>query len=646
MLSTDKLTTLVNSLGGIVWEADGLTFRFTFVSDQAESLLGYPVAQWIAEPDFWKRHTHPDDVQRCTSFCLEATTHGRDHEFEYRMIAADGRIVWLRDIVTVKATPDGPLLVGLMLDITRHKRDEEQLRRIHSTYRALVENSSDYTSLLAADGTTVFQSGSIERHLGYSREELIGRKNFHLLHADDVEPAREMLRDILSGDSEVGPRRFRIRHKDGAWRILESIGRRFVEECGETFAIINNRDVTEAVAAEEELCELQGRLAHSQKMEAIGRLAGGVAHDFNNLLTVIIGYSESLASMFSAEDHRTKDVEEIRRAAERASVLTSQLLAFSRKQVLHVVSLDVTAVVRELSAMVRRLIGDDITLQLDLASDTATVVADRSQLELVLMNLAINARDAMPLGGTLTIRTALTDITAGAGKAMDVSAGRYVLIAVTDTGCGIEPTIRQRIFEPFFTTKEQGKGTGLGLSTVYGIVRQSAGNVTVESQPGSGTTFSIYLPAAIERATDQRVAPVSDAPGGSETILLVEDDPMVRDLVRQVLARRGYRVIVAESGIAALTLCQRADAPIDLLITDVVMAGMSGPDLCSRIESIVPGIGVLYISGYTGETIHHHGLAEEGVAFLQKPFTPQTLAEKTREVLDDSRRRRTKHPAR
>jgi two-component system, cell cycle sensor histidine kinase and response regulator CckA len=642
VLSTDKLTTLVNSLGGIVWEADGLTFRFTFVSDQAESLLGYPVARWLAEPDFWRRHTHPDDVQRCTSFCLDATMHGRDHEFEYRMIAADGRVVWLRDIVTVKGTADGPLLVGIMLDITRHKQDEEQLRRIHSTYRALVEHSSDYTSLLAADGTTVFQSGSIESHLGYHKEELVGRKNFQLLHPDDVEPARQMFAAIFASDSEVGPRRFRVRHKDGSWRILESIGRRFVEESGQTFAIINNRDVTEAVAAEEQLRQLHGQLAHAQKMEAIGRLAGGVAHDFNNLLTVIIGYSESLGSMISADDHRAKEVEEIRRAAERASVLTSQLLAFSRKQVLHVSSLDVRVVVRELSGMVRRLIGDDITLQLDLTSDTTTVVADRSQLELVLMNLAINARDAMPFGGTLTIRTALSDISPGAANTMELDAGRYVVIAMTDTGCGIEPAIQQRIFEPFFTTKEQGKGTGLGLSTVYGIVKQSGGNVVVESQPGRGAAFSIYLPAATEPANDERAPATSDAPRGTETILLVEDDRMVRDLVRQVLVRLGYRVIVAESGMAALARCRRDDTRIDLLITDVVMAGMSGPDLCARIESIVPGIGVLYISGYTGETVHRLGLAEEGVAFLQKPFTPQVLAEKTREVLDDSRRRRSK----
>jgi two-component system, cell cycle sensor histidine kinase and response regulator CckA len=638
VLSSEKLATLVNSLGGIVWEADGLTFRFTFVSDQAECVLGYPVAQWTSEPDFWKRHTHPDDVQRCTSFCLDATMHGRDHQFEYRMIAADGRIVWLRDIVTVKPQPNGPLLVGIMLDITRHKQDEEQLRRIHSTYRALVENSSDYTSLLAPDGTTVFQSGNIERYLGYRKEELIGRKNFQLLHPEDLESSRQMLDEIFSSDAAVGPRRFRIRCKDGTWRTLESVGRRFVESGG-TFAIINNRDITDAVAAEKALEALQGQLAHSQKMEAIGRLAGGVAHDFNNLLTVIIGYSETLAAMTAADDHRTKDVEEIRRAAERASVLTSQLLAFSRKQVLHVTSLDITDVVRDLSAMVRRLIGDDISLQLDLSSETTTVLADRSQLELVLMNLAINSRDAMPLGGTLTIRTAVADISASAAKPMELTPGPYVVLTVTDTGSGIEPAIRQRIFEPFFTTKEQGKGTGLGLSTVYGIVKQSGGSIAVESQPGCGTTFSIYLPAAIARAADQSTPATSDAPGGSETILLVEDDAMVRDLVRQVLARLGYRVIVAEGGMAALALCRNADTPIDLLITDVVMAGMSGPDLCSRIELIVPGIGVLYISGYTGEAIHRHGLAEAGVAFLQKPFTPQALAEKTREVLDDTRRR-------
>ena len=335
MLSADQLLSLINELGGIVWEAEPETFRFLFVSEQAERVLGFPARTWLEEPDFWRRHTHPDDVDRCTSFCLEASRRGEDHEFEYRMIAADGRIVWLRDIVSVRKTPDGKKrLVGIALDITSQKDAEADNRRMSELYAALVANSSDNISLLREDGVTVYQSEAIYSQIGYAPDELVGRNNFDMVHPDDAAMAAEQFLRIFSANVAVGPVRYRFRHKDGAWHYLETVGKPFRGTDGTMFAVANTRDVTEMVAAQQQLESTQQQLAEATKMDAVGRLAGGVAHDFNNLLTVIAGYAELVSATLDTTDLRSEDLGEIKRAAHRASLLTRQLLAFSRKQVL------------------------------------------------------------------------------------------------------------------------------------------------------------------------------------------------------------------------------------------------------------------------------------------------------------------------
>jgi PAS domain S-box-containing protein len=382
--------------------------------------------------------------------------------------------------------------------------------------------------------------------------------------------------------------------------------------------------------ASEALRRSEAQLLQAQKMEAVGRLAGGVAHDFNNLLTVINGYSEVLLQGLPDADPIREPLGEIRTAGERAGLLTRQLLAFSRKQVLQPVVVNLNAVVADMDRMLRRLIGEDVELVTRLDPALWLVRADAGQVEQVLLNLAINARDAMPTGGRLTLET--HNVEAGPGAARP---GRYALLAVSDTGLGMTDDVRGHIFEPFFTTKEPGRGTGLGLSTVYGIVTQSGGQVEVESGPGLGTTFRVYLPRAEEAAAPAgRKEPGAGPPRGDETVALVEDDDSLRALVHTVLTRSGYRVIDARHGPEALLKCGQHDGPIHLLVTDVVLPQVSGPQLAERLAVLRPGLKVLFISGYTDEAVIRHGMVSPGTAFLPKPFTPAALAQKVREVLD------------
>ena len=382
--------------------------------------------------------------------------------------------------------------------------------------------------------------------------------------------------------------------------------------------------------------KLEEQLRQAQKMEAIGQLTGGIAHDFNNMLTVIIGYSELMLQRLKADDPLRSEVEQVKEAGVRASLLTRQLLAFSRKQVLQPRVLDLNAVLTNMDRMLQRLIGEDIDLVTVPAPGLGRVLADPGQIEQVIMNLAVNARDAMPQGGKLTIETANVELDeAYARQHGPVQPGPYVMLAVSDTGCGMDAETQARIFEPFFTTKEVGKGTGLGLSTVYGIVKQSSGDIWVYSEPGRGTTFKIYLPW-VEGAVDTvepGVAPARDV-RGSETILLVEDDVGIRRLVRQVLAERGYWVLEAIHGTHAIQISEQNTVPIHLLATDLVMPGMSGRELAEHLKPSRPNMKVLFMSGYTDKAIVHHGELDPGTAYLQKPFTPDALARKVREVLD------------
>jgi two-component system, cell cycle sensor histidine kinase and response regulator CckA len=382
--------------------------------------------------------------------------------------------------------------------------------------------------------------------------------------------------------------------------------------------------------------ELEQQLRQSQKMEAIGRLAGGVAHDFNNLLTAINGYSSLALQRANPDDRLRGYLEEIKKAGERAATLTRQLLAFGRKQMLKPVVLNLNDVVSDMNKMLRRLIGEDIRFNARFDPDLKPIKADPGQIEQVLVNLVVNSRDAMPQGGSLTIETANFEIDAEfAGKHLGMAAGHYVMLAVSDSGCGMDDKTKARIFEPFFTTKEKGRGTGLGLSTVYGIVKQSGGTVWVYSETGKGSVFKVYFPQMQDDAEFPKPVLVeTPVPRGSETILLVEDEDVVRGLARKILEQAGYYVLDTRSGDEAIRLCHELPGPIHLLLTDVVMPEKSGKEIAECLAKLRPLTRVLYMSGYTDDAIVHHGVLDSDVEFIQKPFTPVALARRVREVLD------------
>lgn len=396
-------------------------------------------------------------------------------------------------------------------------------------------------------------------------------------------------------------------------------------------------DITERRRVEQALANAEEQLRHTQKLEAVGRLAGGIAHDFNNLLTTITGYSDILLAREELAPAIRRDIEEIRKAADRAAVLTRQLLAFSRRQALRPQVMNLNDAVRSMAGLYRSLLGESVTVVTRLQPDLRPVEVDPAQMEQVLMNLVINAKDAMPEGGKVTIETQNVELDSEYERAhVSVNPGAYVMLSVSDTGHGMTKEVQEQIFEPFFTTKPHGKGTGLGLSTVYGIVKQSGDHIWVYSEPGRGTTFKVYFPQVLEEAVarpaEERVERPEPA-GGGETLLLVEDEAAVRQLVFRVLTGRGYTVLAADSGDEALRLLESRAEPIVLLLTDVVLPGMSGRDLADRLRGRLPGLKVLYMSGYTQNAIVHDGRLDAGVGFLEKPFTPEDLVRRVREVL-------------
>ena len=797
--SERRFRNLVKDIDAIVWEMEFPTLKVTFVSQQAERILGYPVERWLGELDFWANIIHPDDRAMVVGLTRDATARGQDYDLEYRALAADGRVVWLRDIVRLVRGGKGLVkqLRGVMVDITGQKNQQAELKAradqesviaglgqralsgvdlsafmddaaalvahtLNLDFCEIIERSEDGTELLlragegwqagmaghatmSADGNSlacfalltmepvIIEDVSAETRFclpAYLRAHGIacgvcvvvgGRQRpYGLLGAYSSQPRpfaqtdisflqtvanvlgtwverqwaeqalrereekyralfegvpvglyrttpdgrvldvnsamvqmmgypdRESLISLNTNQLYVRPeeherwkermeregvvRDFEIQafRRDGKVIWLRDTARQVRDgPNGSAYYEGTLEDITESKHLEEQL-------HRAQKMEAIGRLAGGIAHDFNNLLTIIVGYSQLVQSALQADEVNRSYVEEVMKAGERAASLTRQLLAFSRQQVLDTRILDLNTVVAGMDKMLRRLIGEDIELLTVMGADLGSVKADPGQIEQVIMNLAVNARDAMPEGGKMILETANVDLDEGyAGEHFPLEPGRYVLLAMTDTGCGMSAETQSHIFEPFFTTKAKGKGTGLGLATVYGIVKQSGGYIWVYSEPGRGATFKIHLPR-VEDGVEE-IGPVvrsKDQQRGSEVILVVEDESALRALIKEVLQSLGYRVLEAPNGSEALVLAEWHHEPISLMLTDVVMPGMSGRELADRLVVLRPKTRVLFMSGYTDDAVFHHGVVPSGVPFLQKPFTSDALACKVREILD------------
>ncbi len=607
--------------------ASDASYRITAWNPAAEALYGWKAEEVIGQPSMDMLQTEFPEAEKSRMLRLIAES-GR-WRGEVMQVRKDGLRIDVEEAALVLRDERGQIsgYVSVNRDIGERKRAEQALHESEAQYRLMFEHNPhpmwvyDHESLafLAVNDAAM-------HHYGYTRDEFLA------MTIKDIRPPEDVPR-LLGWLGDAGPV-FRAsgtwRHRTKAGAIIEvDITTHAVQFAGRPARLVLAQDITERRKLEEQLRQ-------SQKLEGIGRLAGGIAHDFNNLLTAIAGYAQLTEDSLGADDPRRADVEQILKATRRATDLTRQLLTFARKQIIAPRNVDLNELVRDTSNLLRRLIGEDVELVTILAPDLGLVTIDPGQFEQILMNLAVNARDAMPQGGKLTIETYNVALDAEyARHHADVAPGEYVLLTVSDTGIGMSEETRAQIFEPFFTTKERGQGTGLGLAVCHGIVKQVGGNIWVYSEPGQGTTFKIYLPrtqtATAPAAREEVAVPVR---GGGETILLVEDEPLVRQLALRALRAQGYVVLVADSGGVALEIARRHGSAIHLLLTDVVMPGMSGKQLAAQIAAERQGIKVLYVSGYTENTIVHHGVLEAGVMFLPKPFTPSALAGKVRAVLD------------
>jgi len=522
-------------------------------------------------------------------------------------------------------------------DITGRKRAEEALGRSETKFDELFNDAPVGYFEYDNQGRVTRVNRTELEMLGHTLEEMVGQPVWKSVVEEDETHHQTLAKLAGTMPPSRGVERT-YRRRDGTTFPALIEDRLLKDSEGKIVGIRSTiQNITERKRMEKEKALLEEQLRESQKMEAMGRLAGGIAHDFNNLLTIIKGYSQLFLLDMKKGDPMGRGIEQIQKATQRAADLIRQLLAFSRRQVMEMKVLDLNSLLRDLDKMLRRVIGEDIVLATLLAEDLGRVKADPGQLGQVLMNLIVNSRDAMPTGGKLTLETANVVLDEEYVRThIDLPLGRYVVLSVSDTGMGMIPEVKERVFEPFFTTKEKDKGTGLGLSTAYGIVKQSGGNILVYSEPGKGTTFKIYLPRVDEPLEEwgEMVVEGRELPRGKETILIVEDFEEVRQLAVQVLERQGYKILEAANGNATLEVCKRHKGQIHLMMTDVVMPGMSGRELADRIKSMHPEMKVLYTSGHADDTIVHYGVLRDGVNYIQKPFTMEGLARKVREALD------------
>jgi PAS domain S-box-containing protein len=555
---------------------------------------------------------------------------------------ADGEVVGVVTLHNKKAPPFGAhdmeigrIIAGHCVEAIRAVELNRRLRDSERRYRALIERSTDAVALMDRRGRTLYASSAAERLLGHRPQQLLGRLGLRLIHPEDRRRAVAELRRLAEIPEGVTSFELRVRHRDGSYRWLEVVLSNLLAEPAVAAIVVNFRDIGERKRSEREKAELTEQVQQSQKMEALGRLAGGVAHDFNNLLTTILGYAELIGDGLGPEHALAQDARELQMAGERATALTRQLLTFSRRQIIQPHLVDLNLLLRRLQNMLTRLLGEDVALSLNLAADLWQTEVDPTQLDQILMNLVANARAAMPRGGRLVLETAnVVHEREWRDADADVRAGEFVMLSAADTGCGMDHETALRVFEPFFTTKQEG--TGLGLATVYGIVKQHRGGISFSSELGVGTTFRLYFPRAQATTAKAPELPAREAlPRGTETVLLVEDEASVRSLVRTMLEMLDYKVLTATQGEDAVELADAHAGVIHLLVTDVVMPGINGRELSESLRATRPEMKCLFVSGYTRDVIAQRGILEQGIHLLAKPFSIAELAASIRSVLDE-----------
>jgi two-component system cell cycle sensor histidine kinase/response regulator CckA len=627
-LASDMLGELADYISDFVWVREAESGTLLYRNDVWEQITGQHVPIGAHYSEFF-RSTHPEDVARARDAGQQANRGGYDQLL--RALDRSGAVRWMRVRTFPVHDAAGNLwrVVGVAEDVTELKQAEEALQNSELRLRSLLEGSSDLIMLIDGEGRFKYLNPSFATTLGFPVEEWINRSGFDLVWPDDARAARKAFGQVLDLAREVVmPWQLRARCADGSWRWLEGTTTNHLDDPAIRGIVVNCHDVTDRK-------RLEGQFRQAQKMESIGRLAGGIAHDFNNLLTAIKGNLELAMMEIQPIDPRFEYLADADKAADSATSLTRQLLTFSRKQVIDPKVINLNDVLTHVHKLLARLIGEDISLQHFVEPELNSVRFDPSQVEQILINLAVNARDAMPNGGRLTLETANVYLDDEYVKSHPyVEAGPYVMLAVSDTGAGMNDNVRANLFEPFFTTKEAGRGTGLGLSMVYGAVKQNGGQIEVYSELGHGTTFKIYLPARTERPGAALEVSNEHRPLGTEAIVLVEDEEHVRAIASRMLGRLGYTVHAYGDGPSAIAaVSQMAEIP-PLLVTDVVMPGMNGQVLMERLLELRPSMKVLFTSGYTANVIVHHGVLREGIEFLAKPYSLDLLAQRVREVLD------------
>jgi PAS domain S-box-containing protein len=627
---------LLESLPGIFFLYDSTCHlkRWNKAHETAMGFTADELRDWYI-PDW---HETPEDAAVGMALVKSVLETGVGGAFETTLINKEGRFVPYLISITRLMTPDGPVMMGVGIDITERKRAEEEREKTERSYQLLVKNIPAVVYKGYVDGAVEFFDNKIQAVIGYSMEDFASGKLkwTELIHPEDAAAAKRSLLQALRGEREY-VREYRVKRLDGQYAWVQERSQIVCHEDGRIDYISGVLfDVRERKRSEEEKEKLEAQFSQAQKMEAIGRLAGGVAHDFNNMLSVILGYSELALRKLQPIDPIYKELKAVQEAANRSADLTRQLLAFSRKQTISPRVVDLNEQTRAMERLLTRIIGEDINLTLNLLPGLWPVYMDPAQLDQIVANLAVNSRDAMPEGGKLMVETANTIVDADFCKSHGgLTPGDFVMLAVTDTGCGVDRETLDHVFEPFFTTKPEGKGTGLGLATVYGIAKQNNGFVYIYSELGRGTTVKVYLPRYVGHEAAVPAPPKEGSPaGGWETILLVEDESQIRQLAKTILETLGYRVLEASSPGEAIVLCEKHPRSIHLLLTDMVMPNMNGKELEGKIRAMMPRVRTLFMSGYTGDVIAQHGVFDETVHFLPKPFSVRSLAEKVRQVLD------------